>query len=264
MPAVDLMRLRQQVARLAEFFFLPSEFVQHLHRLLEAYHNPTWRPTQVSTPFALPSYRLSPIVLRIIEQSLRDLAASYPEYALDLADALWKEGVLEMRQLAAFLLGQVPAREEWLLPRLTAWSNQVQDVALRFSLLENGLRRLRREAPRAFLSLIAEWLHPERPNLWENGLQALLPLLDEGGFENFPELFSLLRPVLENAPPLLQNEIGQVLQRLFQRLPQETLFTLQRWLEENPSSHLRRSLRQALPVLPASSQPLVRSLLLAP
>ncbi len=261
MPAIDLMRLRQQVTRLAEFFFLPSEFVRHLRELFETYYNPSLRLTQASTPFALPSYRLSPIILRTVEQAVRNLAASYPEYALDLADALWKEEVLEMRQLAAFLLGQVPPREEWLLPRLTAWVNQVQDEALRLSLLENGLRRLRRESPKAFLSLIAEWLHPERPNLWENGLRALLPFLDEGGFENFPEFFSLLRPVLESAPPLLQNEIIEVLQRLFRRLPQETLFTLQRWLEENPASPLRRSLRQILPAFSDPIRPLVRSLI---
>lgn len=262
MPAIDLMRLRQQVTRLSEFFFLPPEFVRHLHELLNLYTNPTLRLTQASTPFSLFTYRTSPIILHTIQQEVRALAASYPEYALELADRLWKEEVLEMRLLAAFLLGVIPPHPQALLARLMAWINQARDPQLRLTLLDTSLTRLRREAPDEFLSLIAEWLHHERPRLWENGLQALIPLIREEGFENFPLVFRLLRPVLENAPPALQRETTEVIHRLMQRVPQETLFTFQRWLEESPNSHLSRALRRALPSLPPSLQQPLRTLLI--
>ncbi len=263
MPAIDLLRLRQQVTRLSEFFFLPAEFVKHFHALLEAYHNPTLRPTQASTPLSLFSYRTPPMLLRTIEQELRGLAISYPEYALELADALWKEEVLETRLLAAFLLGQIQPREEWVLTRLTAWANQVRDAELRITLLKNGLERMRRESPQLFLSLIAEWLNPQRPHLWENALQALIPLLEDKDFENFPLIFNLLRPPLERMPPALKNEMAMVLEQLLRRVPNETVFTLRQWLAEaGPQSDLWRALRRLLPLLsPAAQQslsPLVR------
>ncbi|MFO3796685.1 MAG: DNA alkylation repair protein, partial [Anaerolineales bacterium] len=200
MPAIDLVRLRQQVTRLSEFFFLPPEFVRHLHELLNLYTNPTLRLTQASSPFSLSTYRTSPIILRAIQQEMRVLAASYPQYALELADRLWQEEILEMRLLAAFLLGAIPPQSEVLLARLIAWLSQARDPQLRTALLEGSLARLRRELPDQFLSLVAEWLHPQRPHLWENGLRALIPLLREEHFENFPAVFNLLRPVLENAP----------------------------------------------------------------
>lgn len=261
MPAIDLVRLRQQVTRLSEFFFLPPEFVRHFHELLNLYTNPTLRPTQASTPFSLFTYRTPSIILRTIQQEVRALAASYPEYALELADRLWQEEILEMRMLAAFLLGAIPPRSEALLARLMAWLPQARDSQLHAALLETSLARLRREVPDQFLSLIAEWLHPKRPQLWENGLRALIPLLSEDHFENFPVVFNLLRPVLESAPPVLQAEITDVIRELTRRIPQEAVFTFQRWLEENPQSSLPRALRRALPSVPPAVQQQLRPFL---
>lgn len=262
MPAIDLVRLRQQVTRLSEFFFLPPEFVRHLHELLNLYTNPTLRLTQASTPFSLFAYRTPPIILRTIQQEVRALAASYPEYALELADRLWQEETLEMRLLAAFLLGAIPPRSEVLLARLMAWLPQARDPQLHAALLETSLARLRREAPDQFLSLVAEWLHPKRPHLWETGLRALIPLLREEHFENFPAAFNLLRPVLESAPPTLQVETTEVIQELVHRIPQEAIFTFQRWLEENPQSNLPSTLRRALPSIPPAVQQQLRTFLI--
>jgi hypothetical protein len=39
MPAIDLARLRKQANRLADFFFLPDEFMKHLREMLEFYVN---------------------------------------------------------------------------------------------------------------------------------------------------------------------------------------------------------------------------------
>lgn len=261
MAAIDLLRLRQQVARLSEFFFLPDEFVHQLHEVLEGYLNRTRRRALNVAPTTLTSYYTPPAVMRAIEQALSDLAASYPTYALELADRLWEEEVLEMRQLAAFLLGRIPPQVEPLLARVTAWSKQVRDEPLRAKLLDFSLARLRQESPLHFLTLIGEWLHPQRPRLWAEGLQALIPLLQDERFENLPPVFTLLRPVLEAAPATLQPEIAAVLRLLFQRAPQETVFTFRRWLEENPNTELLRGLRRTFFSLSPPAQELLRGLL---
>jgi len=45
---------------------------------------------------------------------------------------------------------------------------------------------MRKEAPERFLELIGEWLHPERIQLWSNGIQAVIAALSD------PELLMYL------------------------------------------------------------------------
>ena len=50
MPAIDLARLRKQANRLADFFFLPDEFMKHLREMLEFYVNYTLRTKENVAP----------------------------------------------------------------------------------------------------------------------------------------------------------------------------------------------------------------------
>ena len=84
------------------------------------------------------------MVLRQIETELGPVAEKQPIQALELADALWDEGWLETRLLAAFLLGRIPPQEERLLARLTAWTQAVRDPSVRAALLTTSLTRLRK------------------------------------------------------------------------------------------------------------------------
>ena len=79
--------------------------------------------------------------------NLGPVAEKQPIQALELADALWDEGWLETRLLAAFLLGRIPPQEERLLARLTAWTQAVRDPNVRAALLTTSLTRLRKETP---------------------------------------------------------------------------------------------------------------------
>ena len=174
MPAIDLARLRKQANRLADFFFLPDEFMKHLSEMLEFYVNHTLRTVENVAPGSnLKTYRTPPAVITQIENEVRSVAEANPEFALELADKLWEDGALETRLLAAFLLGRIPPLEERLLPRLTAWSQQVRDPSVRSALLSSSLTRMRKETPAEFLSLVREYLHPARMNSWSNGIQAL-------------------------------------------------------------------------------------------
>ena len=178
MPAIDLARLRKQANRLADFFFLPDEFMKHLREVLEFYVNHTLRTKQNIAPGSnLKTYRTPAAVVTQIENELSAIAEANPEHALALADILWDEGALETRLLAAFLLGRIPPQEERLLPRLTAWTQQVRDTDVRSALLSTSLARMRKETPNQFLALVREYLHPERSQTWSNGIQALLPMI---------------------------------------------------------------------------------------
>jgi len=260
MPAIDLARLRKQANRLADFFFLPEDFLKHLRETLDFYVNRTMRrPENIAPGSNLPTYRSPTVVIRQIENAIGPIAFVNPHYALELADRLWDEGYLEMRLLAAFLLGRIPPQEERLLARLTAWTQQVRDPSVRAALLTTSLSRMRKETPTEFLALVREWLHPARLRLWSNGIQALLPLISDTDFENLPPVFEITRPVLEASPGILQNDIRDLILALYRASPSETTYFLREVLKTTPNPLTAVTLRRILPSLPAELQAELRA-----
>ncbi|MBI5841781.1 MAG: DNA alkylation repair protein [Chloroflexi bacterium] len=237
MPAIDLARLRKQANRLADFFFLTDEFMKHLREMLDFYVNYTLRTKENVAPGSnLKTYRTPPVVLRQIENELRAVAEANPHYALELADMLWDEGALETRLLAAFLLGRIPPQEERLLARLTAWTQQIRDPSVRAALLSTSLTRMRKETPDKFFTLIREYLHPARTRTWSNGLQALLPMIADSTFENFPTILDIVEPIITEAPATLQLDLEDLIIALYRASPTETTFMLKQVIadSENP------------------------------
>jgi len=251
MPAIDLIRLHKQTSRLADFFFVPDEFIRHLHEALDFYVDHTMRKQPAITPSAnSPSYHTPAVILKQIEQEIHRAAGEYPDAALELADRLWDEGYLETRLIAAFLLGRIPPQEERLLARLTAWTQQVQDPELRANLLDNGLTRMRKETPNQFLELIAQWLRPERTRLWSNGLRAAISAVSDSSFVNLPPLLKIIEPIMEAAPAKLQNEIEEFVLALYKVSSTETLYFLRQVLTNSNDPMTAITFRRISPSFP--------------
>jgi len=252
MPAIDLARLRKQAARLADFFFVPGEFLRHLHEMLEFYVNQTLRRPQAVAPSSnLQTYRTPAVVLQQIETELVRLAGQSPADTLELADRLWDEGFLETRLLAAFLLGRIPPQEEQLLPRLTAWTQQIRDPSVRAALLTDSLERMRKETPDRFLLVVGEWLQPERPFLWPNGLQALLAMVADPDFENLPPVLKLVEPIIEAGLPAVQLDLKELILALFRAAPEETAYFLRQVLTNSSNAMTALTLRRISTSFPA-------------
>jgi len=252
MPAIDLARLRKQASRLADFFFLSDEFMKHLREMLDFYVNYTLRTKENVAPGSnLKTYRTPHVVLRQIENELRTVAEENPHYALELADVLWDEGALETRLLAAFLLGRIPPQEERLLARLTAWTQQIRDPEVRAALLSTSLYRMRKETPDKFFVLIQEYLHPARTRTWSNGIQALLPMIADSTFENFPPILDIVEPIIMAAPATVQLDLEELIIALYRASPTETTFLLKQVLatSENPMTAITlRRLSSSFPL----------------
>ena len=259
MPAIDLVRLKKQTARLAELFDQPAAFIRELNEILESYVNRTLRTRDAVAPSSvLPTYRTPKVVLRRIESELSPLAAQNADQALELADRLWDEGYLETRLLAAFFLGHIPPQEERLLARLTVWTQKVRDPNVRTSLLTHSLARLRAETPDRFLNLVSEWLYPHREQFWSNGLQALLPLIQNPNFENLPPIFNIVEPVIKASPLNLQRDIENLIIALFHASPIETTYFLKNILKEHETRQTTLLFRRILPSLPPELQKGIR------
>ncbi|MBI5946388.1 MAG: alpha/beta fold hydrolase [Chloroflexi bacterium] len=262
MPAIDLARLRKQANRLADFFFVPDEFMKHTREMLEFYVNHTLRTKENVAPGSnLKTYRTPPAVLTQIENELRPIAEANPEFALDLADALWEEGALETRLLAAFLLGRIPPQEERLLPRLSAWTQQIRDPQIRSALLSTSLTRMRKETPDQFLMLIREYLHPARMRTWSNGLHALLPMIADSTFANLPPILDIVEPIIEEAPSTLQNELADLIIALYRASASETVFMLKHVLSTTQNTMTVVTLRRIVTSFPPPLQAELRDLL---
>jgi hypothetical protein len=261
MPAIDLARLKKQTAKLSDIFNQPAAFLRELREILEFYVNRTLRSQSVAPSSVLPTYRTPVVVLRQIETELGQAAERQPIQALELADALWDEGWLETRLLAAFLLGRIPPQEERLLARLTAWTQAVRDPEVRAALLTTSLTRLRKETPDLFLVLVKEWLHPARQRMWSNGVQALVPLISSPDFDNLPPIFEIVEPIIKTSPGTLQFDLQELITALFEASPEETTYFLQQILKETKSPLPSIALRRMSPELPPELQANLREML---
>ena len=261
MPAIDLARLKKQTAHLADLFSQPNDFLREHREILDHYVNRTLRSQGVAPSSVLPTYRTPVVVLRQIETELGPLAEKQPIQALELADALWDEGWLETRLLAAFLLGRIPPQEERLLARLTAWTQAVRDPSVRAALLTTSLTRLRKETPDLFLILVKEWLYPTRQKMWSNGVQALVPLISSPDFDNLPPVFEIVEPILKAAPAALQFDLQELIIALYKASPDETLYFIQQTLKGTKSPLLVVSLRRMSLDLPGELQANLREMI---
>ena len=261
MPAIDLARLKKQTAQLADLFDQPPAFLREHREVLDHYVNRTLRSQGVAPSSVLPTYRTPVVVLRQIETELGPLAEKRPIQALELADALWDEGWLETRLLAAFLLGRITPQEERLLARLTAWTQAVRDPSVRAALLTTSLTRLRKETPALFLILVKEWLHPARQRMWSNGIQALVPLISSPDFDNLPPIFEITEPILKASPATLQSDMQELLTALHRASPDETAYFLQQVLKDTKNPATATALRRMMPDLPQELQAGIRELL---
>jgi hypothetical protein len=261
MPAIDLARLKKQTAHLADLFDQPSLFLREHREILDFYVNRSLRSQGVAPSSVLPTYRTPSVVLRQIETELGPAAEKQPIQALELADALWDEGWLETRLLAAFLLGRIPPQEERLLARLTAWTQAVRDPSVRAALLTTSLTRLRKETPDLFLVLVKEWLHPARQRMWSNGIQALVPLISSTDFDNLPPIFEIIEPIIRSAPAALQFDLQELITMLYQASPDETTYFIQKILKSTKSPMLAVALRRMSPEFPAELQSSLREML---
>ena len=264
MPAIDLARLKKQTAQLADLFDQPSAFLRQHREILDHYVNHSLRSQAVAPSSVLPTYRTPNVVLRQIETELSPIVVKQPIRALELADALWDEGWLETRLLAAFLLGRIPPQEERLLARLTAWTQAVRDPSVRAALLTTSLTRLRKETPDLFLILVKEWLHPARKKMWSNGIEALVPLISAQEFDNLPPIFEIVDPILKASPATLQFDIQELLTALYKKSPDETMYFIQQILKSTKSELPVVSLRRMLPDLPKELQASLREMLRKP
>jgi hypothetical protein len=252
MPAVSLNRLKNQIAGLAWKFTSPDDFRRAVRDLFELYADRAYRAGEVvqAERKAL-AYHSPPLVLRQLELELGQHIQENPEAALSAADALWQDEYLELRLVAAFLLGQAPVdNPQPVLRRLNDWCQAKEDRQALDGLLNRGSERLRREQPERWFELIQDWVNQGRPQYDSMALRALLPAIRDRQFENIPPIYQVIGPLLSASTAAVQSNLFEVLKALARRSPVETAYFLRQAVSLNPNPAVLRSVRRALPAFP--------------
>ena len=261
MPAIQPARLRQQAALLAQSFNQPDTFIRSLHHLLESYADNARHPGQSGeTPPLIEAYYVRPPVLRQLVIELNPYAQEDPEGAIVLAEALWRQPFLEFRQLAANLLGLIPVNEpQPVVALLDDWLSARPEDRIIEALLVQGTLSLRRDRQADFMQIVSRWL--ERQELFANqlGLRALVPLVQDLGFENVPFIFRLIQPFSRSMASGLRPFMADIMQALARRSPQEAAFFLRHNLVISEHPDTSWLIRQTLPVLPLELQESLRA-----
>lgn len=263
MPAVLLSRLKSQIDALAGEFSRPARFQSEVLALFDLYADRVYRPGQVvQASLTLPQYHLPPLVMQQLELYIFPLCQKRPLEALAVIDQLWLNDYAEPRLFAAAMLGQVSlSSSDLVLSRLVAWSQPSETWQILEALFNVGTVRLRHEMPDRWFAVIKDWLEDRSTAVQILGLRALIPMIQDRDIENLPPVFSMVSPLMQSASPTLQPELIQVLQALYQRIPQETVYYLRQMIgtSNNPGTH--RMVRKLLPMFEPEARAGLRSIL---
>jgi len=252
MPAIQPVLLRRQAALLAEQFDQPTAYIRSLHHLLDFYADRSRRVGQGGTAVPLiDAYQVKPPVLRQIIFELYPSVEEHPYQSLVLCDQLWMEAVFEFRQLAVMLLGNItPELSDEIVTRLNQWIGQHPEKNLLDTILEHGCKRLRSENQDQFVDMVIGWLETTDPVFQQMGIRALLELVEDPGFDNFPVVFQYLQPYLISVPAILRPDVLDLIRALARRSPQEAAFFLRQQLSNPEQKEIAYMIRQSAPDFP--------------
>jgi len=262
-PAINLTRLRKQVNQLSEYFDQPEIFASLLHDLLDSYADRSYRHGQSGTPPPLsPSYKVPKPVLRHILTVLTPLIESQPEQAFALCDELWQESYVEVRTLAALILGLIPpGYSDEVLNRIEIWSTADIEEQVLTTLMKDGLANVRKGSPDSLITIIETWLNSPEAISKQMGFRALSPLLAYPDFDNLPVFYRLLTPYLRSASSDLRPYVLEVIKSLARRSPTETAYFLRQNLEISDNRDTAWMIRNSIGEFPESSQEALRDAL---
>lgn len=260
MPVIKPAKLKQESARLVDFYHESDMFVRELHNLLDRYADRTYRPGQAGEPTSLlPTYNVPPPLLRQITRDLKPLAQTRREESLILCDKLWSEDNFEIRSLAAFLLGQIeltPA--DPVIERLMKWSDETLDERMVQVLLDNSLIRMRTESQDELFTIAEEWLNSTSTQKNQFAVRVLISMADAPPGENVPLIFRLTTVFIRKTDRELRPYVLKLWRQLALSSPQETAYQLKQNLKAPDNPDVKWYIRNLIPSFPDDLQKSLR------
>jgi len=256
MPAIELTRLRFQVAELCDEFNAPERFTYKFHEILGLYNNWALRQGLTAPPKTLMRhYNVPRQVIKQVEVDIQPFIVEAPAQALNLVDHLWKDDFLEAREMACYILGQLPldAPDE-ITRRIQEWVQPDLDKAALECLFNHGTQRLLAEQPEIWEQIVRTFLAHDEPAVQNLGLRALVSIIENPDYTRIPSLFRLLSPFIQSPHELVQGNLSAAIAALARRTPTETAFLLKQTLITTPDVEIEQFIHHLLPFFNAKIQ----------
>jgi hypothetical protein len=232
MPSIDLVRLRIEARDLADSLQEPEVFHSRLRAMMETYaHRRLRRGRSMAYRGGLPAWEVSGILLRELDSALRPIAQSDSESAVRCADAIWRDGRLEERILAARLLGY-SGRQDAIRARLPVWLETTEDPSLLSELADRTCRILRQGPAEMHRADIRTWVESLRVTARWFGWLALGAWLQEGTDDARMTAIDLLAIALPERNADILRTVAGILNQLSASVTAE----IRKWLDDLPFS----------------------------
>jgi hypothetical protein len=256
-PSVDLALLRSQSIELAGQLDDPAIFRAALRRMMESHaHRLLRRGRSMELRGALQAWDIPGLLIREVEAALRPAAQSRPDSALAAAAAVWTEGKLEEKLIAAYLAGFSRDSAE-LRDLLYRWLSGMEDPSVLQALSTRICLPLAAANPTLFRSQLRSWMESPTPSLRRFGWMALASWQEEKSSESIFAALDLLPLIFPETDPEAIQSAAAILIRLARMVPQET----RGWLEDLSPKALQQGhsfFRAALHSLPPELAAVIR------
>jgi hypothetical protein len=179
-----------------------------------------------------------------------------------VVDQLWTDKYLEIKHLAAILIGLIPASlEDEILARMSRWGKSTPERSILDILFRDGTRQLRKSASTKWIHTIDSWVQSNSPRDLTSSIRALISLVRDPEFENLPVVYNMFSNLTSSFLSFPERDFQDLLLALFEREPKETLFFLKQLLTIGIPEQLIYSIRRLIPDLPKDVQARVRMMI---
>jgi len=263
MSAINLSRLRTQLGLLIPQIQDTGLFIHGLREIYAFYADNTHPVGEPPTGmFTLPAFNTPMILNREILFTLSHYCAQDPKMVLELIDRLWQEPEVELRQLAAQLLGKLPPEnEEDVINRIRTWSESSVHPEMLPFLHQHASIGIRRTNPERWLELLNEWESAREEWLARLAIEGIIPLIDDRDFENLPAIFTFITPFIITPGKDYHYDLLIIIQHLARRSEVETVHFLKKAIALSTDPTMARFIRRSLEYFSPARQESLRSAL---
>jgi hypothetical protein len=256
MPAIQISQLRAKVKLLTGLLDSPGKLLPELLRFYSAYSDLTFQSNSLSVKAGtLFAFRTPALMNREIEIAFSKFALTQPDQLCEFIDLLMKCPELEPRQLAATLLGALPAEYfDRVIPRLTTWANEIADPEDLTWLFTRATANLRREKPEIWLSMLQQWLESSDEKSRVIAVYGLSSMITDSSLTSLPLIFKHLQPLLLEENSKISVYLETIIERLIEKSETETIYFLKQTLSSSPTQTLIRMVRRSIPLFSAEGQ----------
>lgn len=263
MPSVvQLNRLRSQLNAVANHFGQGDEFFNALKALLDYYGDHKFSlKQQLKEPSNILRLFVPPSVMIEVNSRLQVLAKVNPTSAITTADQLWASNIYELKSAAISILSSLsPIFQDQVISRISVWIYPQLDTQLLHEIQQGFESNPDILLNKEWIKTLTNWLAFEDDNLKRMGLTALKHTI-QLNFENLPQIFSLLTPIIQQPSLPIQKELLEVIKSLIQRSEAETASFLIMAGTLYPQNNILAFIRKCLPFFDSYFETEIRSAL---